>query len=440
MPSPVCPINNIFLSTLESVLGLAERNSQISVYKVDLNGLAVVNDGFGREIGDQLLVSIAHRLREVFDGEKATVARLGSDEFAILVESSLTTRDVAALAASITTEIAKPVCIQDYRLAVSACVGLVEHHGAGGEPAALLRAAEAELHRVKRSGQRPWGSLDRHRDPVHRARCRLAATLPDALESGEVMVDFQPLTRLTDGAVIAVEALLRREHPHHGSLGHQECLDLAARTGVVVSLGRWLLHRGCAQLASWRQRFGAATPRLHVDLTVRQSQDPDLVAGVRGALADCGIGAGNLQLGMPARALDTDPGSAEDNLRMLAEIGVAIVLLGFSGICELAHLENLPVRTAEMTKQVVRHLAQRPDEGCGVSSAVPVMLRLAHNCGATVLVRGIKTQPQAQWWRSSGADIGQGEFCAPAGAPEQVAAFVDSRRSGGMVNPRPGTG
>ncbi|MGH4000406.1 MAG: EAL domain-containing protein, partial [Pseudonocardiaceae bacterium] len=200
--------------------------------------------------------------------------------------------------------------------------------------------------------------------------------MPGALETGEIILDYQPLAQLTDGKVVAIEALLRWDHPHSGPLSHHECRELAAWTGLQVPLGQWVLRGACEQLASWRQHLGEATPLLHVDLTPRQSQDPDLVAGVRCALEHAGLAAESLQLGMPVLALGADTGEAEDNLRMLADMGVTIALLGFSGIGDVAYLEDLPVRVAEIAHQVVQRVAQSPGGASGIARAVPGMLEL----------------------------------------------------------------
>lgn len=421
------PNQQYFTSTLQSVLERADAASRITVGKIDLDGLAVINDGFGREIGDQILRSVADRLQAVVAGNKATVARFGSDEFAILLENSATTPDVAALAGSVTSELAEPVYIDGNGLAVSGCAGVVEHQGRGGEAATLLRAAEAALHRVKGSGRRQWGLFDPHRDADHRARCRLAAAMPGAWESGEIRLAYQPLVRLVDGTIVGIQALLHWDHPHNGPLLHPECLELAARTGLMLPLGQWMLRSACEQLASWRQRFGEATPLLHVDLTPQQSHDPDLAAGVVSALEQTGHDADRLQLGIPVSTLGVAPDEAEDNLRVLAEMGVAIALLGFSGLTDVADLEDLPARTVEIAPRVVQRVAQRPGDGSAVARAVPVVLQLVHRCGARVIVRGLDTHNAADWWGSAGADVGQGAFLIPAVAPDEIVALLGSR-------------
>jgi diguanylate cyclase (GGDEF)-like protein len=422
------PNQQFFISRLEGVLGGAKRASQITVCKIDLDGLAVINDGFGREVGDQLLWSVAQRLQSAVDGEKATVARFGSDEFAIFIENSPTTPDVASLAASINTQLAEPVYIEGYGLAVSACIGFVEHRG-GGKPAELIRAAEAALHSAKRGGKRQWGRFDAHRDVIHRVRCRLAGAMPGAWKAGEIILDYQPLVQLIDGKIVAIEALLRWTHPYSGPLPHHECLELATQTSLDIPFGQWMLCSACEQFASWLQRFGEATLLLHVDLTPQQSKDPDLVAGVRGALEHVGLAAESLQLGMPVSALGADTGEAEDNLRVLADMGVVIVLLGFSGAGDIDYLEDLPVQTVEIAHLVRQRVTQPQGGRSRVAKIVSVMLEQVHSCGTTVIARGIHTQDDADWWRSTGADVGQGTFYAPPGTPDEIAALIGSRRS-----------
>lgn len=122
----------------------------------------------------------------------------------------------------------------------------------------LLRAAEAALHRAKSSGQRQWGLFDPHRDADHRSRCRLAAAMPGAWENGEIRLDYQPLVRLDDRTVVGIQALLRWNHPHTGPLSHHECVELAARIGLMAPLGQWMLHSACAQALCTAHLMAAA--------------------------------------------------------------------------------------------------------------------------------------------------------------------------------------
>lgn len=251
--------------------------------------------------------------------------------------------------------------------------------------------------------------------------------MPGAWENGEIRLDYQPLVRLDNGTVVGVQPLLRWNHPQTGPLPHHKCIELAARIGLMAPLGRWMLHGACAQLSSWLQLLGEVTPLLHVALTPQQSHDPDLVAGVVSALEHTGLAAETLQFGVPVSALDAEPDETEDNLRVLAEMGVSLVLLGFRGVADFAYLEQLPVRTVELAPGVVRRVGQRPDGGSAVARTVPVVFELVHCYQGTVIVRGIDTHREADWWRSAGADIGQGEFLAPPASPDEIAVLLGSR-------------
>jgi EAL domain-containing protein (putative c-di-GMP-specific phosphodiesterase class I) len=179
-------------------------------------------------------------------------------------------------------------------------------------------------------------------------------------------------------------------------------------------------------LASWQQRFGQATPLLHVDLTPQQAHHPDSVAEVVNALAQTGLLAQHVQLGIPISALDADPDKTEDNVRVLANMGISIALLGFSGVADVVPVEDLPVRTIAIAPTVAQRIVQPPASGSAVLRAVPAVLRLLHDCGVTVIVRDINTHNQADWWKSAGADIGQGAFLASPTTPDQITTLLDS--------------
>lgn len=418
------PNQQFFLSRLEGVLGRAGPATRIGVCTIDVDRLAVINDGFGREVGDQVLCAVAGRLQLVVCGTNAMVARLGSDEFAILVEHSATTPGGADFAASLQRELARPLLIQGDELVVSGCIGVAEYHGGGGDPIKLLRAAEAALHDAKASGTARWQLLEAQRDANQRLRSRFAATLPAAWNSGELDLLYQPLAQLNGGKVISVEALLRWNQPHSQPLGHHQCWQLATSAGLEMALGQWLLHNACIHLSSWRQHVTEVMPSLHVDCTPQQLQHPQLVTNIRHALDHTGLGADKVQIGVPVDLLDTRASQVADNVRALAQMGVAVVLLGFTGVAHLGHVEQLPIRAVEIAHSIIQRVTQA--HAAALATPIADLLQLVHRGGAMSIVRGIHTQDQANWWRRAGADIGQGSFCAPPQPPEQIMALLDS--------------
>jgi PAS domain S-box-containing protein/diguanylate cyclase (GGDEF)-like protein len=417
-----------FASHLDSVLE-RDRGAAVMVCKIDLDCFGVINEGLGLGFGDFLLRSVAARLHSLFAGEHAFLARFDDDEFAILIEESPITPNAATLAARINAELSEPVYLAGHRLAVSACMGIV-HRRAGetAETKELIRAAEATLRRARRTGRGQWDLYDPPADAEQRARYTLATAMPEAWENGQVTLFYQPLIRLDPaapdaGRAVALAALLRWEHPERGVVAHEDCLALAEQTGLVLTIGPWMLRQACEQLHSWRDQLGAAVPPVRVDLTTYLTQDPDLVAVVRDALQAAHLRPADIQLGMPVEVIVRGHGDAVDNVVTLADIGVRTVLTRYGqAVGNLVLLESLPVQGVELAGPLVHSAAQNPDSV--VRSAVASMVPLIRRTGTAVVVAGIDDTEQAHWWRDAGADSARGAALVPPVAPQDIPALL----------------
>lgn len=401
-----------FAIQLEAMLE-RKRDAILLLCKIDLDGFGIVNDGLGIGVGDLLLRSVADRLQELVATEQAIVARFDADEFAILIEESPTTPNAAALAAQINEVLSEPVYLAGRGLAVSACLGIVRRAAGESDPRELIRAAEATLHRAKHTGRGQWALYDPPADARERAQYELAISMAEAWENGAVTLAYQPVVRLDPaaadtGKVVALAAVLCWDHPDRGLIAHEDCLALAEQTGLVLTIGRWMLTEACKQLASWRAQLDAPVPPLRVDLTSHLTQDPDLVAVVREALAATGLQPVDLQLGMPVEVIVAGRGDSEENVRTLADIGVRTVLTRYGqAVGNLALLEALPVYGVEVADSLVRIPAQRPESLLrpALASLVPLIRRT----GIAVLVAGVDSDEQVSWWRGIGADAARGE-------------------------------
>jgi diguanylate cyclase (GGDEF)-like protein/PAS domain S-box-containing protein len=415
------PNRQSFGLRLESRLAQLDPAAVITLLQLDLDSFSVINDGLGYEVGDRLLALVAQRLRLVFARERVLVARVASDEFAVLIEDAPGTPDVATLAAMVNDELAEPVYLDKVGLAVSASIGIVRRPAGGIAHTELLRQADATLHRAKRNGKRQWALFDAPQDTRDRQRFELMAAMPGALENGEFRLLFRPLARLADRRLASVEALLSWAHPDGGQLRHDEVLALAEHTGVVLPIGSWLLRAACAEAAQWCRRFGTAAPRLSIDLALAQASDPDLVATVNGVLNDVGLPAERLRLGLPLGALLHEHGDAEDNLRVLADTGVHTAVHGFgAGAGGLAFLEDLPVRAVRVAAWLARRVVERPASATG--RALVQLISLVRQLEVGVTVTGVRTEQAASWWQRVGCDLAGGDFFA---APLPAAAVAD---------------
>jgi diguanylate cyclase (GGDEF)-like protein/PAS domain S-box-containing protein len=407
------PNRQFFGTRLENALRRAHPATGITLYYLDLDGFSLVANGYGAEMAERLLKVVAERLRTVVAEENAIVARLGGDEFAVLVENTPTTPDVVTVVESLNNELSEPAYLDGrHGLAASATIGVVHRPHSGAEPAELLRAAEMTMRRARSYSRGQWQLFDADEDGKDRQRFRLAASMPGAWETGEVGVAYRPAVRLADETVTGVEAVLRWDHPEQGHIPHEDCVDLADRTGLSLPMGRWLLRSACEEIQR-REQAGRA-PILSVELTAGQAADPDLVGGVRRVLEATGLSPRRLRIGLPAQALLTGSADLMDNVRVLTDLEVGWVLHEFGTVGDLACWEGPAPRAVRIARRLVDRQAAGADTDPLVKRAITHLVDLAQSAGAEVIVDGIGTTEQLDWWRQAGADIGMGALFAAA--------------------------
>lgn len=402
------PNRQFFSTRLENALRRAHPATGITLYHLDLDGFSLVANGFGLDTAERLLKWVAERLRTVVAEENAIVARLGGDEFAILVENTPTTPDVVTLVESINNELSEPVYLDGlHGLAASVTIGVVHRPRHDAEPAELLRAAETTMCRARSCSRGQWQLFDADQDSKDRRRFRLAASMPGAWEVGEIRVVYRPSVRLADEAVVGVEAALQWDHPDQGFIPHEDCVELAENTGLILPMGRWMLRSACAEIQRWQQLVGREL-MTSVGLTPGQAADPDLIGGIRRVLEETGLSPQRLRIGLPAQAFLTGSADVMDNVRVLADLEVDWVLHDFGAVGEFACLEGPAPQAVRIARRLVDRQAAAADTDPLIRRAITHLVDLAHLAGARVIVDGIDRPEQRDWWRQAGADIGMG--------------------------------
>jgi diguanylate cyclase (GGDEF)-like protein/PAS domain S-box-containing protein len=423
------PNRQYLLSRLQTVLGEQNSDRRVVLYHLDLDGFSVINDGLGPEAGDKLLMMVARRLENLFNGPDSLVVRTGGDEFAVLQWSDTGPLDVLGTINRINEHLAEPVYLDEVGVAVSASIGV--SHGRAGEidPHELLRAADITLRRMLAAGHRQWAEFDPIRDQEERRRLRLAAALPGALEFGELHLAWLPWISLSTGELMGVSARLSWDHPTQGTIDHDTCLELAAETGAILPIGSWLLRAACEQSAAWRQELGEHVPAIGIGLTGTQARDPDLVGGVAAALRTSGLPHEKLTLGMPAAAFNPLDGEARENAGVLDEMGVRLVLgeVGASPT-DVGILDEFPAIAIEVSTRLVSRLQATSAESV-LNRTAAAGLAAVRDRQLPVLVRGVDTADQLAWWRAVGAVAGSGDELSPPLSAEEFAARFLRQRS-----------
>lgn len=421
------PNRALFLERLTSVMRGYGPDDRVALCYMDLDGFKTINDSLGHHVGDELLVTVAKRLAVAVHGDDRMVARMGGDEFVILIENSTGQQQATEVAETVFESLGQPIRISGQELSVSASIGIVERPVRGQTPGELMRDADVTLYWAKAEGKRRWAMFDQDRNAAEVAQLRLSAQMPAALERDEFYVDYQPLVGLGgDDEVVGVEALVRWQHPDLGRLGPDKFIALAEETGLIVPLGRWVLREACLQASRWARELGDRAPYVSVNLAVRQSRDSNLASEVDAILEETGLAPSMLQLEITESAIMDTADEPLETLRRLSRMGVRIAIDDFgTGYSNLAYLRHLPVHELKIAGSFVEGLREPDQEDPVDARIVATLVDLAHTLGLTVTAEGVETRVQAQRIAATGCETAQGYLFAKPGPPDTVRDLIN---------------
>jgi diguanylate cyclase (GGDEF)-like protein len=395
---------------LEQELQAALFVEQSHLALLDLNGFKNVNDELGHAVGDRMLVVLARRLADAM-GSAGLVARIGGDEFAVLMPDT-GPAEALVLTERLAATLREPISVGEYALLASASIGLAS--AAGLNPGELLRRADVAMYAAKQDGQRyRWYGPELDRQISEEAR--RGAELRTALDTGQFRLVYQPIVELPHGRVVAVEALVRWEHPERGLVSPVDFIPLAERNGLIVDLGTWILRTACRQAAHWRTLWGPDAPeKISVNVSARQLSQPDFAAVVAAALDDSGLPASCLAVEVTETAV-FEGGRALEALHDLRALGVRIALDDFgTGHSSLGLLQTVPVDILKVDKSFVDNITRAGRHAVIATS----LIQVSNSLGLTAIAEGVETAAQAAELCRLGYRLAQGfYFGKPVGEP-----------------------
>ncbi|WP_157270910.1 putative bifunctional diguanylate cyclase/phosphodiesterase [Azohydromonas aeria] len=388
----------------------------VAVLCVDVDGFKPVNDGWGHASGDELLRQIAARLAALAR-DVDTVARVGSDEFVLLLEELSSLDEAVAVARRVLHAVAQPFTLPQRRLTISCSVGIAMAPG-HGDAARLFACAETAMRSAKAGGGGGWAVFEAARHPGLFDVAELQHALRAALGTPQLQLHFQPKVDAGSAALAGVEALLRWTHPVRGPISPAEFIPVAERCGLIVPLGDWVLDAACAQIAAWAAR-GCAVP-VAVNFSGHQLRQPDMAERVERTLRRHGVPAALLVCEVTESVAMEHGGTAQRVLAELRALGVKLSIDDFgTGYSSLASLRQLQVQELKIDRGFVRDLATDPD----ARAVVDAVVRLAHALGLVVVAEGVETAEQRHVLLALGCDQLQGyHFARPMPAPALEAA------------------
>ncbi|MBO0853241.1 MAG: EAL domain-containing protein [Nocardia sp.] len=386
-------------------------DARVGLCYVDLDHFKAANDTFGHSIGDELLTRAAARLCACAGGENHLVARMGGDEFVILVPRTRRRRELVDLARTVLDAFTVPFDIGGHRLRIGVSIGVISESAADTSPEELLQAADSTMYWAKTDGRGRYAVYDPSRRRREHTRAELLADLPGALTRGEFFLDYQPIVDLADQRPVAVEALVRWQHPELGVLSPARFIDLAEGGGHIITLGTVVLEQACREGRRWCDRFGADAPVVSVNVSAEEVADPAWLERVQQVVAETGIAPDRLQLELTERTFMHALGRPLQALQTLADSGIRIAIDDFgTGYSNLAYLSQLPLHVVKLAGPFIHRIRNADTIGRSDLLILETIIALSHDLGLSVTAECVETRHQADRLLALHCDNAQGWY------------------------------
>ena len=403
-------------SQLDQKLAAARRHRRsLAVLVLDLDNFKQVNETLGHAMGDRLLSLLAARLRQCVrsedevvaltaDAVEPSIARMGGDEFALLVSDILSSADAERVAQRVLEAVRHPVVLEGREVVVSASAGLAIYPTDGEHSIDLLSHADSAMYAAKAAGGDCFAFFSAPRRSAAESRFSHEMALRRAIERDQLTLQYQPKMEIATGRIVGLEALARWNHPEFGLVSPVHFIPIAERTGIILAIGEWVIRTALAQIAAWR-RNGVGDVPVAVNLSARQLNEPDLPERIAGLLAEFDLNAGLLEIEITESAIMDNLELALETTRNLRRLGCCVAIDDFgTGYSSLAYLKQLSVDHLKIDRAFVIDLTRNAEDGAIVQSIVD----MANTLGMRVIAEGVETKEQFNELAIRGCHVVQG--------------------------------
>ncbi len=429
------PLTNLanrarFMDRLEHGLQRAARHAaSLAVLFIDLDDFKSVNDSLGHPAGDRLLIEVAARLQACLrPGD--TAARIGGDEFAILLEELGDDSHAIAVADRVIESLRVPMTLSGTEVFVSGSIGIAigAADSAGDE---LLRRADVAMYTAKSEGKSQYSVYDPTTEGSMVSHLQLAGELQRAIERDELVVYYQPSVVLSSQKISGVEALVRWQHPTRGLVLPNDFVHIAEETGLILSIGRWVMRQACTQVRRWQLEYPTDPPlSVAVNVSARQVHQPGLVRVVEEALRDSGLPPESLVLEITESLMMQDAELAITRLNELKALGIRLAIDDFgTGYSSLSYLRRFPVDILKIDKSFVDGVGQLGKE----RELAQSIIELGQTLNLEIVAEGVERSDQLGWLKSRNCDLAQGFLFAKALDAATISALLSDTDGGAMT-------
>ena len=391
----------------------------VAVISMDLDRFHTLNDQYGQTVCDHILNQLAKRLvNSVRTGD--TVARLGSDDFAILLEDMASDKDVLRLAKKLLDSLAAPFVIEGVEYTVTASIGVSLFPNDGDDAETLLRNADVATHRAKEMGRNNYQFYSNEFSARMFERLTLENSLRQALLRQEFYLLYQPQYDVRTQKLVGLEALIRWQHPEMGVIAPNDFIPLLEETGLIVPVGEWALRQACQQASHWQQH-GKPELIISVNVSGRQFNNPDFVATIQNIIADTGVNPANLELELTESMLMRNASKTISALNTIQHLGIHIAVDDFgTGYSSLNYLRRFPISTLKIDRSFIRDIAEDSDDAA-IATAIIVM---GQSLNLRVIAEGVENQEQLDVLQCRGCYLMQGNHLGIALTADEISALL----------------
>ena len=421
------PNRLLFADRLSQAMHMSHRNaSRLAVMFIDLDRFKQVNDRFGHDLGDQILTLVTMRLQGLFR-EEDTIARMGGDEFTVILNNIQQDEHAALVATKILQLFEEPFEIRDQVLYLGASIGISVYPGQGTSVDELVRNADAAMYRAKEEGRGTFHYYSEELTARASERILLETSLHNAVDRRELILHYQPQVDLASGDLCGLEALVRWQHPEMGLVQPAQFIPLAEESGIVIPMGKWILHEACRQMKAWQEADVLPQNALiSVNLSGKQFDQSNLIQQIDRILDDTGLESANLELEITESIMMRSTDVAGNILIRLRQMGINLAIDDFgTGYSSLNYLKRLPITRIKIDRSFVSDIPLDFND-VAITKAIFAMAR---SLSLDVLAEGIETREQESFLAREGCHKGQGYlFSKPLPAVEFEAFTRQQRR------------
>lgn len=424
-PLTALPNRDLFNDRLKVEISRAARNNQkIGVMFLDLDNFKYINDSLGHVMGDYLLQQVARRLLKCIR-DIDTVARIGGDEFTILLPQVTGPKELVIVTQRILDIFKEPFWLQGHELFSATSIGISIYPSDGKDNIELLKNADLAMYHAKDQGKNNYAFFSSAMNTQVKKRLKMENQMRQALKKEQFLIHFQPLVDLNSGQMVGVESLVRWDHPTQGILSPHDFIPLAEENGIIIKLGQWVLEKSCLETLEWR-RQGIKSIYTSINISTQQFFRRDFLDTVTHILEKTGLNTSYLSFQLSESGMTKNQDEIIRVMNALREFGIKLAIDDFGiGYSSLQFLKRFPVEILKIDRSFIQELSSDPDNRAIIRS----IISLAKNLGFKVLGEGVETKEQLDFLIENGCDLMQGFYFSPPVPADTIGRMINDNKN-----------